>query len=101
MNRKTKSKIEVTFIYLFILFMFVIIAYPLLWTVMMSINPGTNMLVTNFFPENPTLEHYKWLFTNPNSDYLIWYKNSLFVVILIVLVSVIFMSFMFYVFSRY
>lgn len=101
MNRKTKSKIEVTFIYLFILFMFVVIAYPLFWTIMMSVNPGTNMTVTNLFPENPTLEHYKWLFTDPNSDYLIWYKNSLFVAILNALGSVIITSLVAYAFSRY
>jgi len=101
MNRKTRSKIEVTFIYLFIFLMFIIIGYPLFWTIMMSINPGTNMLVTELFPENPTFEHYKWLFTNPNSDYLIWYKNSMIVAILNSIGSVIITSLIAYAFSRY
>src|SRR5699024_2443669 len=81
--------------------MFAIIAYPLFWTVMMSINPGTNMLVTELFPKNPTFEHYKWLFTNPNSDYLIWYKNSLFVAVLNAVGSVVITSLVAYAFSRY
>lgn len=101
MNRKTKSKIEVAFIYLFFLIMFVIIGYPLFWAVMMSVNPGTNMLVTNLFPDNPTLEHYKWLFTNPRSDYLIWYKNSMFVAVLNAVGSVVITSLIAYAFSRY
>lgn len=101
MNRKTKSKIEVTFIYLFLAVMFVLIAYPLLWTVMMSINPGTNMLVTKMLPENPTLEHYKWLFTDPRSDYVIWYKNSLLVAFANAIGSVILTSLVAYAFSRY
>lgn len=101
MNRKMRSKIEVTFIYLFIFLMFIIIGYPLFWTIMMSINPGTNMLVTELFPENPTFEHYKWLFTNPNSDYLIWYKNSMIVAILNSIGSVIITSLIAYAFSRY
>lgn len=101
MNRKTKSKIEVTLIYLFFGLMFVIIGYPLLWTVMMSLNPGTNMLVTDLFPKNPTLEHYKWLFTNPRSDYLIWYKNSLYVAIINTVGSLIITSLIAYAFSRY
>src|SRR5699024_6132569 len=71
------------------------------WTIMMSINPGTNMLVTELFPENPTFEHYKWLFTNPNSDYLIWYKNSMIVAILNSIGSVIITSLIAYAFSRY
>ncbi|SET06542.1 carbohydrate ABC transporter membrane protein 2, CUT1 family [Oceanobacillus limi] len=101
MNRKTKSKIEVTFIYLFFLIMFVIIGYPLFWAVMMSLNPGTNMLVTDLFPDNPTLEHYKWLFTDPKSDYLIWYKNSLFIAILNAAGSIVITSLIAYAFSRY
>lgn len=101
MNRKTKSKIEVTLIYLFFLIMFIIIGYPLFWAIMMSINPGTNMLVTDLFPSNPTLEHYIWLFTDPRSDYLLWYKNSLIVAILNSLGSVIITSLIAYAFSRY
>lgn len=100
-NRKTKSKVEVAFIYLFILVMFVIIGYPLFWAVMMSVNPGTNMLVTDLFPKNPTLEHYKWLFTNPRSDYLIWYKNSLYVALVNTVGSVVITSLIAYAFSRY
>lgn len=38
MNQKIKSRIEVALIYLFIAFMFVVIAYPLLWTISMSLN---------------------------------------------------------------
>lgn len=68
---------------------------------MMSLNPGTNMLVTNLFPDNPTLEHYKWLFTSPNSDYLIWYKNSLIVATLNAIGSVLITSLIAYAFSRY
>jgi len=101
MKPKTKSNIEVILIYLFFLLMFIIIAYPLFWAVMMSLNPGTNMLVTNLFPENPTFAHYKWLFTDPRSDYLIWYKNSLFVAIANALGSIVITSLIAYAFSRY
>ncbi|KAB8130781.1 sugar ABC transporter permease [Gracilibacillus oryzae] len=101
MKAKTKSKIEVTFIYLFFLVMFIIIAYPLLWTIMMSLNPGSNMLVTKLIPDNPTLEHYKWLFTDPNSDYLTWYKNSLGVAVANALGSIVLTSLIAYAFSRY
>ncbi|WP_186575848.1 sugar ABC transporter permease [Aquibacillus kalidii] len=101
MKAKTKSKIEVTFIYLFFLVMFIVIGYPLVWTIAMSLNPGSNMLVTQLIPENPTLEHYKWLFTDPNSDYVTWYKNSLGVAIANALGSVVLTSFVAYAFSRY
>lgn len=101
MSRKTKSRMEVTFIYIFFLIMFVIIGYPLFWALMMSLNEGSNMLVTDLFPKNPTLEHYKWLFTDPNSDYVIWYKNSLYVAVINSIGSVVITSLIAYAFSRY
>ncbi len=101
MSRKSKSRIEVAFIYLFFLIMFIIIGYPLFWALMMSLNPGSNMLVTDMFPSNPTLEHYKWLFTSPNSNYLTWYKNSLYVAVVNSLGSVVITSLIAYAFSRY
>ncbi|WP_121641481.1 sugar ABC transporter permease [Virgibacillus sp. Bac330] len=101
MSRKKKSRIEVTFIYIFFLIMFVIIGYPLFWALMMSLNEGSNMLVTDLFPKNPTLEHYKWLFTDPNSDYVIWYKNSLYVAVINSIGSVVITSLIAYAFSRY
>lgn len=101
MSRKMKSKIEVTLMYLFFAIMFLVIAYPLIWAIMMSLNPGTNMLVTSLIPDSITLDHYKWLFTNPKSDYLLWYKNSLIVAVANAVGSVIITSLIAYAFSRY
>jgi len=101
MNRKIQSKIEVTLMYLFFLIMFIAIAYPLVWAIMMSLNPETNMLVTSLIPDSITLDHYKWLFTNPRSDYLLWYKNSLLVAVANAIGSIIITSLIAYAFSRY
>jgi arabinogalactan oligomer/maltooligosaccharide transport system permease protein len=101
MSRKTKSMIEVTLIYLFIALMFVIIAYPLLWTIGMSLNPGTSLYSATLIPKNASLEHYKWLFTSPQSDYLKWYKNSLLVAIANSILSVFLTALIAYAFSRY
>ena len=101
MNLKTKSKIEVSLIYLFLGFMFIIIAYPLLWTIGLSLNPGTSLYSASMIPENWSLEHYVWLFTDPQSDYLIWYKNSILVAIANSFFSVMITAFVAYAFSRY
>lgn len=101
MNKSLKSRIEVTLMYSFFLFMFIIIAYPLVWAIMMSLNPGTNMLVTSLIPSSITFEHYEWLFTHPRSNYLIWYKNSLIIAVGNVIGSLIITSLTAYAFSRY
>ncbi|TFD97619.1 sugar ABC transporter permease [Jeotgalibacillus sp. R-1-5s-1] len=101
MSKKAKSNIEVTLIYLFLAFMAVVIGYPLLWTVGMSLNPGTSLYSAQLIPENWSLVHYKWLFTDPSSDYLTWYKNSVMVAIANAFFSVVITSFVAYAFSRY
>ena len=101
MTRNTKSRIEVTLIYLFIAFMFVVIAYPLIWTVGLSLNPGTSLYSASIIPENWSLTHYKWLFFDPESDYLLWYKNSIIVAVANSFFSVFLTALVAYAFSRY
>lgn len=101
MNPKTKSKLELAGIYTIFAFMAVIILYPLVWAIGMSLNPGNSLYSSSIIPENWSLEHYKWLFTDPRSDYLLWYKNSMIVSTCAAFFSVIMTSFVAYAFSRY
>ncbi|WP_100010022.1 sugar ABC transporter permease [Lentibacillus sediminis] len=100
MNRKTKSKLEVTAIYVILAIVSVVIFYPLIWTFGMSLNQGTSLYSSTLIPENLSLEHYQWLF-GPESDYLLWYKNSLIVSIATAVGSVVITSLVAYAFSRY
>ncbi|MFN7252270.1 MAG: sugar ABC transporter permease [Anaerobacillus sp.] len=89
-------------IYFIFAVMFVIIAYPLLWAVGISLNPGRSMFSASMIPENWSLEHYKWLFfDDPRGRYVTWYKNSLIVAGFTSLFSVIVSTFTAYAFSRY
>lgn len=100
MNQKKKSRIEVTAIYTIIAIVAVIIFYPLVWTVGMSFNQGSSLYSSSIIPENFSLEHYKWLFS-AESDYLMWYKNSMIVSAATAFGSVIITSLIAYAFSRY
>ncbi|MFB4167750.1 sugar ABC transporter permease [Virgibacillus sp. JSM 102003] len=100
MNQKLKSKLEVSAIYIIIAIVSIIIFYPLIWTVGMSLNQGSSLYSSSIIPENFSLEHYKWLFSD-SSDYLIWYKNSLIVSSFVAAGSVILTSLIAYAFSRY
>lgn len=100
MNRKQKNRIELALIYLIIAVVAVIIFYPLVWTVGMSFNQGTSLYSSTLIPENFSLDHYKWLFSE-DSDYLLWYKNSLIVSTANAIGSVVLTSLVAYTFSRY
>ncbi|PAD93318.1 sugar ABC transporter permease [Shouchella clausii] len=101
MNAKTKSHVEVVFIYAFLLLMFIVIAYPLLWTIGLSLNPGTNLYGASMVPENWSLTHYQWLFFGEESNYLQWYKNSLIVAFSTSICATAMVCLTAYAFSRY
>ncbi|WP_276540373.1 sugar ABC transporter permease [Salipaludibacillus agaradhaerens] len=102
MKAKTKSKLEVAAIYGVFAIMFVIIAYPLLWAVGMSLNPGRSLFSATMIPENWSLEHFKWLFfDDPRGRYVTWYKNSLIVATATSFFSVVISTLTAYAFSRF
>ncbi|SMF90675.1 carbohydrate ABC transporter membrane protein 2, CUT1 family [Paenibacillus uliginis N3/975] len=101
MSTRWKSRLELTGIYAFILFMFIVIAYPLVWAMGVSLNPGTSLYSAKIIPENWSTEHYSWLFSSPDSQYALWYKNTLIVASWKTVLSLIVTTFLAYAFSRY
>ncbi len=101
MNKKTKNILELVIIYTIIAVMFILIFYPLAWTVGLSLNPGRSLYTAKLIPDDWSLVHYKWLFTDPRSNYLLWYKNTLIVAFATSILSTTFVSLTAYAFSRY
>ena len=101
MNKKTRNILELVGIYGIIAVMFVLIFYPLAWTFGLSINPGRSLYTAQLIPDNWSLVHYEWLFTDPRSNYLLWYKNTLIVAFATSILSTTFVSLTAYAFSRY
>lgn len=101
MSARMKSRLEVTGIYAVIALMFIIIFYPLLWTFGLSLNEGTNLYSSSIIPKNLSFEHYIWLFTDPASNYVTWYKNTLIVAATVSIVATFFVALTAYSFSRY
>ncbi|OZM56335.1 sugar ABC transporter permease [Lottiidibacillus patelloidae] len=101
MEMKRNKIIRLTLSYLVILFMFVVILYPLIWIVGSSFNPGNSLMSSSIIPKDATLKHYKELFDLEKSDYLLWYWNTLKICFLTMVFSVILVSLTAYSFSRY
>ncbi|MGG7618480.1 sugar ABC transporter permease [Robertmurraya sp. GLU-23] len=101
MSMKKNKIIRLTLSYLVIAVMAVIVFYPLLWIIGSSFNPGNSLSGSTMFPENPTLAHYKHLFDADKSDYIMWYKNSLKISIITMVLTVASVSLTAYSFSRY
>ncbi|WP_026690313.1 sugar ABC transporter permease [Alteribacter aurantiacus] len=101
MSKKRKNFLELTAIYSVVAVMFVIILYPLLWAFGLSLNPGTSLYGARMIPENWSFVHYEWLFTDPRSNYVTWYKNTLIVALSTSFFATLMVSLVAYAFSRY
>ncbi|MYL32278.1 ABC transporter permease subunit [Pontibacillus yanchengensis] len=101
MDIKTNKIVRLTLSYAVIAFMFVIILYPILWVFGASITPGSSMGSFSLLPEKTTWGHYAHIFNMEESNYLLWYWNTLKVCLITMAASVLVVSLMAYAFSRY
>ncbi|ARI76499.1 sugar ABC transporter permease [Halobacillus mangrovi] len=101
MKRNRGKTLQLTLSYLVIAVMCVIILYPILWIVGSSLNPGNSLSGSSMIPSDATFKHYKELFNPAESDYLIWYWNTLKICILTMVLSVILVCLTAYSFSRF
>ncbi|MGP4073888.1 sugar ABC transporter permease [Piscibacillus sp. B03] len=101
MNMKTQKIIRLTLTYFAISITAIIILYPVLWIFGSSLNPGNSLSGSSMIPEDATFKHYKELFNTEESDYLIWYWNTLKICFLTMIITVSMIALMAYSFSRY
>ncbi|MFC4546063.1 sugar ABC transporter permease [Paenactinomyces guangxiensis] len=81
--------------------MVVVCVFPVLWVIGASLSPGESLFSSTLIPKNATFDHYIWLFTNPNSQYVTWYGNTLKIALINAVLSVLITTGTAYIFSRY
>lgn len=86
-------------VYTLLILISVLILAPVVWIVGSSLNPGTSLFSSSIIPKEPTLQHYRDLFTE--TDYKIWYLNTLKIATINMILSVILTTLTAYVFSRF
>lgn len=101
LSKKTRDKVEVSLIYLVFIVMFIVILYPLLWAVAISMNSTTSLYGASLSPSEWSLDNFVWLFTSPQSNYVTWYKNTLFIATMCSIISTFLVALTGYAFSRY
>lgn len=97
---KHQTHIRLGLTWLVIGFVSLLIIYPLVWTVGASLNPGNSLMSSSIIPKNISLEHYAALF-NGQVDYVTWYWNSMKISFFTMVLTLIFVSFTAYSFSRF
>jgi len=100
-SARLQTVVRLAFSYALLCVMAVICVYPILWVIGASFSPGDSIFSTSLIPQNATLEHYRWLFTDPNSQYPQWYWNTMKISLLNGLISVCVTTVTAYVYSHY
>jgi arabinogalactan oligomer / maltooligosaccharide transport system permease protein len=101
MTVHAKRRIRLFVTYTILVSVVIVIAYPLVWTVGASFNPGNSLMSTSIIPENPTLAHYIHLLGEESHPYVQWYLNSLKISLLTMGLTLVLVSFSGYAFSRF
>ncbi|MDP9750844.1 sugar ABC transporter permease [Thermoanaerobacter pentosaceus] len=91
--------IRKAYIYSLLVVISLIVIIPILWIIGSSLSPGDSLFSSTLIPKNPSLIHYRNLLTN--SDFPLWYKNTLKIATINMVVSVFLSTSSAYVFSRY
>ena len=98
-NKKMLSRLTKGFIYTILIVTTIFVLYPVFWVILGSLNPGDSLYSSRFIPSSLSLEHYQYLFNK--TDYLIWYKNTLFIATMNMILSTFLVVTAAYAFSRF
>lgn len=101
MNQKIIRNFNLTFILIFLLGTSFLVIYPLVYVVSGAFSPGNSIAALSIVPfgDGFTLKHFKYLFNN--TEYLQWFKNTLYVAVCTSLATICIASLSAYVFSRF
>lgn len=97
-SQRFQSNLKLVFTYIFIIFMILLVFFPIAWIFSSSLNPGDSLFSSSFIPEKITWSHYTELFQE--TDFFIWYWNSIKVGTFTSLLTILLVSFTAYSFSR-
>ncbi len=75
------------FIYLFLVVICVISLFPFVYLLLTSLRGESTQIVSYIFPKEWSLKNYKWLFTDPSSNFLSWYFNTLKIAIVVAVIN--------------
>lgn len=95
----TMGKILLALSYLILIFWAVVILWPIMQMVLSAFNVNQISYLTSGVPMKFGIRHFQHLFQETN--YLIWMRNTLFISISSVIITLIFVSFTGYAYSRF
>jgi arabinogalactan oligomer/maltooligosaccharide transport system permease protein len=98
-GKKLKENVLLFVIYSILIVTTIFVLYPVVWVIIGSLNPGDSLFSTKFIPDTLSTSHYEHLMKN--TDYPLWYKNTLFIASMNMIISTLLIVSSAYAFSRF
>ncbi len=98
-RHKIKNNIVTALMYIEIIAVAIIVLVPVLWIVGTSFDNSSSLATSTIIPKHPTLNNYRKLFIN--TDFILWYGNTLKIAIVNMVCSVLITTLTAYVYSRF
>jgi arabinogalactan oligomer/maltooligosaccharide transport system permease protein len=101
--KRLKRAFGVPFIYLILIVTAVLVLYPVYFVLAGSLNQGSTLYSSTLIPDHPTFKHYVDLINRHDGDtnFAQWYKNTLFVAVMNMILSTVLVVTTAYAFSRF
>lgn len=96
---RARERLTLFLIYLVLTVTAIAVIYPIYWIILGALNPGSSLFRTSMMPTGLTFDHFRDLFVN--TDYLNWYRNTLFVATMNTILSTVLIVMTAYAFSRF
>jgi arabinogalactan oligomer/maltooligosaccharide transport system permease protein len=98
-GRKKGSLLTKIIVYAILIVTLIAVIYPIYWILIGALNPGDSLYSATLFPKSLTFAHFTYLFTQTN--YWIWYKNTLYVAVMNTIISTVLVITAAYALSRF
>ncbi len=76
-SKRRGKAVEMIFVYLTLALACAVVLYPLLWVIACSFRVSSGLISSSLIPSNPTTENYRYIFTDPNVNFLRWFLNTI------------------------
>jgi arabinogalactan oligomer/maltooligosaccharide transport system permease protein len=86
-------------VHLELIVMAILVLVPIVWIVLSAFNPGNSLVTSSLLPKSLTLDNFRRLFRE--TDYKLWFLNSLSIAVLNTVLSVILIMITAWVMSRF
>ncbi len=96
---KSLNLIGKILVYLELIFMALVVLYPILWIIGASVNPSNNISSPTPIPEGATLDNFRELFNE--TKYFKWYGNTLYIAVMTTIFAIALNTITAFVFARF